>query len=117
MKIMSLKKVLALAAAMVLSCSFGMNMISAYADEKYVQNYNEESDIALTSYSTSEKMYLGLLNTDDEVCADVVITVEFEYEDESWVDISDVLLNIKCHNGYQVSVSSSKTFGGGRKQL
>ena len=55
----------------------------------------------------------GVLMNNDVKCADVVITIYFEYADGDWVEVNDVLLDIDCYNGYSVSVSPNKYFNNG----
>ena len=40
----------------------------------------------------------GVLMNNDVKCADVVITIYFEYADGDWVEVNDVLLDIDCFN-------------------
>lgn len=98
----------------VLSMSFCMKEERVYAAEnEYVDEVNEDSEISVMSYSDEKQMYLGLLNTNNELCADIVITIYFEYADNSWVEVEDAKLSIQCYNGYQVSVSSNRVYGSG----
>ena len=111
-----LKKVKSVLGVLLFVFAIGLCMnvenVSA-AEYEYRNEVNENDEISAMSYSDEKQMYLGLLNTDNELCADVVITISFEYEDNSWVDVKDAKLSIQCYNGYQVSVSSNRLYGSG----
>ena len=107
-----MKKIISL--LIILNVVFGLyNSNIVYAGEsEYVESYKEEVGVSLFSYSCNESMHWVLMNNDVK-CADVVITIYFEYADGDWVEVNDVLLDIDCYNGYSVSVSPNKYFNNG----
>lgn len=88
----------------------------AYADEpEYVGAYDENQDGAVSySYWDEKILYRGFLNPEnDALNYEVYVTMQFEYADNSWVEVKDATLRINCYNDYKVAVSPEKKFGKG----
>lgn len=110
-----MKKIFYVLGCIIFTAIFSFNykgqiVKAADSEEGYVQVYEESDGISSLSYSDEKQMYWGLLNDDDELCAEVIIKISFEYSDGTWVDVNDALLDVHCYNGYKVNVSSERIF-------
>ena len=85
-------------------CIIPVDKVKA-SENMYTSSYSEEYVQVLREYDTKAVMYITLLDVDTgEVCADIKVTLGFEYADGSWVKVNNMYLNIDCYEGYLVDV-------------
>ena len=60
-------------------------------------------------YSAKSVMYLTLTDIDtNELTADVIVSILYDYADGYWVEMNNVYLSIECYEGYLVFVDENQ---------
>lgn len=60
-------------------------------------------------FSAKSVMYLTLTDIDtNELTADVIVSILYDYADGYWVEMNNVYLSIECYEGYLVFVDENQ---------
>lgn len=63
----------------------------------------------MREYSAKSVMYLTLTDIDtNELTADVIVSILYDYADGYWVEMNNVYLSIECYEGYLVFVDENQ---------
>ena len=92
----------------ILICTMPINEAKA-DDVLYVSSYSEDDMQMMREYSAKSVMYLTLTDIDtNELTADVIVSILYDYADGSWVEMNNVYLSIECYEGYLVFVDENQ---------
>ena len=92
----------------ILICTMPINEAKA-DDVLYVSSYSEDDMQMMREYSAKSVMYLTLTDIDtNELTADVIVSILYDYADRYWVEMNNVYLSIECYEGYLVFVDENQ---------
>ena len=92
----------------ILICTMPINEAKA-DDVLYVSSYSEDDMQMMREYSAKSVMYLTLTDIDtNELTADVIVSILYDYADGYWVEMNNVYLSIECYEGYLVFVDENQ---------
>ena len=92
----------------ILICTMPINEAKA-DDVLYVSSYSEDDMQMMREYSAKSVMYLTLTDIDtNELTADVIVSILYDYSDGYWVEMNNVYLSIECYEGYLVFVDENQ---------
>ena len=92
----------------ILICTMPINEAKA-DDVLYVSSYSEDDMQMMREYSAKSVMYLTLTDIDtNELTADVIVSILYDYADWYWVEMNNVYLSIECYEGYLVFVDENQ---------
>lgn len=92
----------------ILICTMSINEAKA-DDVLYVSSYSEDDMQMMREYSAKSVMYLTLTDIDtNELTADVIVSILYDYADGYWVEMNNVYLSIECYEGYLVFVDENQ---------
>ena len=92
----------------ILICTMPINEAKA-DDVLYVSSYSEDDMQMMREYSAKSVMYLTLTDIDtNELIADVIVSILYDYADGYWVEMNNVYLSIECYEGYLVFVDENQ---------
>ena len=92
----------------ILICTMPINEAKA-DDVLYVSSYSEDDMQMMREYSAKSVMYLTLTDIDtNELTADVIVSILYDYADGHWVEMNNVYLSIECYEGYLVFVDENQ---------
>ena len=92
----------------ILICTMPINEAKA-DDVLYVSSYSEDDMQMMREYSAKSVMYLTLTDIDtNELTADVIVSILYDYADGDWVEMNNVYLSIECYEGYLVFVDENQ---------
>lgn len=92
----------------ILICTMPINEAKA-DDVLYVSSYSEDDMQMMREYSAKSVMYLTLTDIDtNELIADAIVSILYDYADGYWVEMNNVYLSIECYEGYLVFVDENQ---------
>ena len=92
----------------ILICIMPINEAKA-DDVLYVSSYSEDDMQMMREYSAKSVMYLTLTDIDtNELIADAIVSILYDYADGYWVEMNNVYLSIECYEGYLVFVDENQ---------
>lgn len=92
----------------ILICTMPINEAKA-DDVLYVSSYSEDDMQMMREYSAKSVMYLTLTDIDtNELTADEIVSILYDYADGYWVEMNNVYLSIECYEGYLVFVDENQ---------
>ena len=92
----------------ILICTMPINEAKA-DDVLYVSSYSEDDMQMMREYSAKSVMYLTLTDIDtNELTADVIVSILYDYAYGYCVEMNNVYLSIECYEGYLVFVDENQ---------